>query len=115
VPRDVRDPHHIPSSWKEGNSSAQIDAQENLWTSLVNPTCMGCHRANTINFAEFANFLQVGPGDDGGALLRDYVETDPSKGKPPLAVMPQAELLWQNLIADDDALDAIEEWLKNVR
>ncbi|MBA2542272.1 MAG: PQQ-dependent sugar dehydrogenase [Deltaproteobacteria bacterium] len=110
VARDVGDAAHIPASWKQG-TPALVTAQANLWTKAINRNCMGCHRVNSINLAELSTLQQLGPNGSGKALLRTYLEMDPSTGKGPLAIMPQAEIMFENLHSNPEALGAINAWL----
>ncbi len=112
--RPVTDPAHIPPSWKVG-SAAQKKLQAELWTKAINPTCMGCHRTNTHDFAQFSVFQQLGPDATGSSVLQKYLAMKKADGKQPLAIMPQSELLFENLLKNQEAVDAIKAWLGAVR
>jgi hypothetical protein len=107
----VSDDAHVPPSWRQGANATIRAAQKALWKAVVNPTCMGCHRTNTVDFSQLSDFLQLGPTPGSQALLRTYLEMGEDDAKGPIAVMPQSELLFQNLHANQDALEAIERWL----
>jgi 3-mercaptopyruvate sulfurtransferase SseA len=66
---------------------------------------------NGLPITEFANFRQLGPNDQGESLLQTYLDMKPEDGKQPLSLMPQSELLYKNLQADQGAIDAIQGWL----
>lgn len=113
ISRSVRDPFHIPSSWQTGATAAERDAKARLWTQLVNPSCMTCHRSNTVDFADYARFQALTALQDGRPVLRRYIEVDSADpNRTRLPFMPQSKLTFETLRNDADALLAVERWLQ---
>ena len=116
VARNVRDPALMPAAWKTGPSSHRPGyqkAKEDLWTRVVNPYCMGCHRHSVMrDFADYADFEDLGAILDGQSVLEALVfpsSDDPTRDV--LPVMPQSEHMSRRLRNDAQAIQAIEEWL----
>lgn len=110
--RAVSDAAHVPSSWKTG-SAVSSAAKSTLFTKVVNPYCMSCHRVNSVDFTDYARFQFLGVASPGQlSMLKRYTTVnaaDPNRLS--LAFMPQAKLEWENLAADTGARAAIDAWL----
>ena len=109
----VHDAGHIPAAWiTSTDNSALAQAKSDLFEKLVNPYCMGCHRVNALNFADYNVFQTLSADQGGKAVLKHYIEPDPTDPQRKKTVaMPQSELMFNNLRADGDALDAVEGWI----
>jgi glucose/arabinose dehydrogenase len=109
----VHDPAHQPREWIDGgDNSALAETKRDLFTKLVNPYCMGCHRMNALNFGDYNVFQTLSADQDGRAVLKHYIENDPTDpDRKRTVVMPQSSLMFTNLRADADALDAVENWV----
>jgi glucose/arabinose dehydrogenase len=114
--RPITDPFHIPPSWRRqtGESAALGEAKAKLWTELVNPWCMGCHRNNRVLFFDYAEFRQLGAPSGNTTVLEkliDATETPPTGGNIP-KYMPQSQLMFRNLkgASGTPAHDAIDLW-----
>jgi glucose/arabinose dehydrogenase len=105
VSRDVRDPAHVPPSWRSGPP-----ARASLFTALVNPYCMTCHRTNTVDFSDYNTWKMVAAQSNGRTLLEQFLAADPSQPGA-LTIMPQARLTFDNLHADSAAHAAVDAWL----
>jgi glucose/arabinose dehydrogenase len=120
VSRRVTDAVHIPTSWADGGSDTQIAAKEQLWMNVVHPYCMGCHRSNTKNFAEYSNFAGLAAVQGTKSLLEAYTSGSTSDSKRALAFMPQAELMFKNFQAgiagqiEVDVAASVKTWLQQV-
>jgi hypothetical protein len=109
VSRSVHDPARVPPSWLQGTAQ-QNGLRADLFEKAINPYCMPCHRTNTVDFSDYSTFLMVASQQDGKALIQRYLEADPTQPGP-LTIMPQAQLTFQNLHADEAAQAAIAAWL----
>jgi glucose/arabinose dehydrogenase len=109
----VHDLAHLPKAWIDsGDNAALAETKRDLFTKLVNPYCMGCHRMNALNFAEYDVFQTLSADQDGRAVLKHYIENDPTDpDRKRTVIMPQSELMFKNLRADADAVDAVENWV----
>ncbi len=120
ISREANDPAHIPESWATGGTDGQVAAKEQLWMDVVHPYCMGCHRANTKNFAEYANFVGLSAVQGNRSLLAGYTGGNKKDRARALAFMPQAELMFDNLAAGKagqlqlDVQGSIRQWLQQV-
>ncbi len=113
VSRDVEDPAHVPASWQTGETAAIRQKRADVWTRVVNPYCMTCHRLSVFNYESYPTFSTLAGITNGRPLLRRYIEVnsaDPNRASFPF--MPQSKLQWQNLNNDAEALLAIDEWLE---
>jgi hypothetical protein len=115
VARTVRDPALVPATWKPGPSGdrpAFQKAREKLWTQVVNPYCMGCHRHSAgRDFADYADFEHLGVITNGRSMLEAFIFAS-SDGPPrdALPVMPQSEHMSELLRHDAQAMQAIADW-----
>ncbi len=112
---DVRDPAHIPASW-----AATLDvpptlarAKKNLWTNVVAPYCMTCHRTNDMDWSDYATFEFLGLDLDGRSYL-EHVTAGFDEHEPGVPFMPQAKRLFEELQGDARVNQAIAEWVKAV-
>ena len=106
----------LPESWRGGATADVAAAKAAMWTDVVHPYCMGCHRINTKGFDEYESFeglAAVFQGDQ--ALIDAYTKGDPRNlANRALAFMPQAFLQWQRLNADAVAQGAMADWVQQV-
>jgi mono/diheme cytochrome c family protein len=109
----VHDAAHVPAAWiASSDNPALAQAKSDLFEKLVNPYCMGCHRVNALNFADYDVFQTLSADQGGKAVLKHYIEPDPADpDRKKTVAMPQSELMFNNLRADADALDAVEGWI----
>jgi subtilisin-like proprotein convertase family protein len=115
VSRPVGDPAHLPPTWQTGATDDERNTKATLWEKVVNPYCMSCHRSNSLNLGNYAEWQNLATLTDGRALLRRYIEVDPNdpdRGR--LSFMPQAKLQFDRLSNDAEALLAIDQWLGKV-
>ena len=101
--RGIGDAALVPTSWQGATARTQ------LWTSVVSPYCMGCHRHNALDWSSYANFKFLRTKQNGTGLLRSY--TTVVNGAHDLPYMPQAELAFTTLGADPAAQAGIDGWL----
>jgi hypothetical protein len=97
----------MPPSWRNADPASQA-----LWSKVVNPYCMGCHRINPFDWSRYDQFAYL---RDGGAesLLLQYVKDerrdfDVTPRPPPY--MPQSEVTFFSMHADADAMRTINAW-----
>jgi cytochrome c1 len=109
----VHDLAHLPAAWVDaGDNAALAQTKRDLFTKTVNPYCMSCHRMNAVNFGDYNVFQALSADQDGRAVLKHYIEPDPTDPNRARTVqMPQAQLTYNNLRADADALDSVENWV----
>jgi glucose/arabinose dehydrogenase len=105
---NVHDPAHIPPSWQTGQNPALTDAMHNVFTTSVNPYCMGCHRVNAVHFADNSTFSSLAAQEGGTPVLELYLNADLSN--PTSLPMPQSELMFHNVHQDQAALQAFQDW-----
>jgi glucose/arabinose dehydrogenase len=108
VSRDVHDPAHLPASWQHGGNPSLDGTMQALFERAINPYCMGCHRQNAIDLANYDVFQSLAADQGGRPVLLHYIQPDPSLTA---LQMPQAELMFKNLQADPAALAAVDDWL----
>lgn len=107
VARDVHDRVHVPESWRAPEDAEEDDARDDLWTQVVNPYCMGCHRSSSsYDFSDYQLFSPLREVKDGVAEIRRLMDFDAGG-----IVMPQSQLLYRNLAADITAQGAIDQWV----
>jgi hypothetical protein len=102
--RAANAPELVPPSWRKQDADSQA-----LWSSLVNPYCMECHRHNGFDFSDYDNFEFLRPVTGGRSLLEQYV-TDDGRGQSGLPYMPQAQAALAGLQLDVAAWSAIRSW-----
>jgi hypothetical protein len=109
--RAVGDPALMPSSWQSADGKSQ-----QLWTAVVDPYCMGCHRISGSDFSRYVNFAALRRDHHGKSLLRAYLDDDGRDPTQPnvLPYMPQSELAYKTLQRDWRAQDAIADWLGGI-
>jgi hypothetical protein len=97
-------PELVPQSWRAQDADSQA-----LWSKLVNPYCMECHRHNGLDFSDFDNFSFLRPASGGRSTLLDYLYDDGrvDTGRP---YMPQAQFASELLQSDLSAWQAIRRW-----
>ncbi len=115
VALNVEDPVHMPTSWRTSASPAMMQAKTTLWTEMVAPYCMGCHRlteeVNFIDYDRFVGLAVIQPGQTVSLLERYVLDNLDDPKREQLPFMPQSELMVNLLHSDDEALVAIEDWL----
>jgi hypothetical protein len=102
--RSLIDPAITPVSWTCDPKNTK------LWTSLVAPYCMGCHRHNADDWSVYGNFEYLSEASDDGVALRDYIGGGATSAHPQ-PFMPQSELQYNLLTADHGAQSAVDAWL----
>jgi hypothetical protein len=112
VSLDVRDPAHVPASWAAlGDTPTLLRAKKNLWTRVVAPYCMTCHRTNDEDWSDYKQFDYLA-GSVGGTPFLDLYLADPAhhttSGFP---FMPQAKLLYSELQSDATVQTVIDDWV----
>jgi hypothetical protein len=103
---DLGSPELMPSSWRAQDADTKA-----LWSTVVSPYCMECHRHNGLDFSDFANFSFLRPlGSPGGlSLLQQYV-VDDGREDTGLPYMPQAQADFESLQGDLNAWDVMRRW-----
>jgi glucose/arabinose dehydrogenase/mono/diheme cytochrome c family protein len=109
----TRQVEHIPAAWRNSDDNPSLaETKRDLFTQLVNPYCMGCHRINALDFGSYDVFQTLAADQNGKAVLNHYIENDPTDPQRKRTVaMPQSELMFANLRADQPALIAVENWV----
>jgi hypothetical protein len=109
---DIRDPRHLPPSWAEtlGVTPSLVAAKKKLWTQVVNPYCMTCHRTNDMDWSDYATFQYLALDLDGKPYI-DYYLADVDEHDPGVPFMPQAKLLFEELQSDSSVRQAIDGWI----
>jgi len=110
---DVRSPAHLPPSWGETLNVPPklVAAKRKLFTDLVNPYCMTCHRTNDTDWGKYEQFELLAQSVDGKSFL-DYYIAPPDEREEGIPFMPQAKLLYEELIEDTSARAAIDNWIE---
>jgi hypothetical protein len=103
--RSLTDPALTPVSWTSDPKNTK------LWTSLVAPYCMGCHRHNADDWSVYGNFEYLSEVSGDGPTLRDYIGGGGAGSAHPEPFMPQSELQYNLLTADHAAQSAVDAWL----
>jgi glucose/arabinose dehydrogenase len=108
--RGVHDAAHLPPSWRATlQNPALTSATRALYATTTSAYCMGCHRVNALDFANYATFSSLAALEGGTAVIQLYVDADLSN--PNSLPMPQSQLMFTNLHADAPALQAITDWV----
>jgi len=109
----VHDPGHVPASWRQGVSGAALDARIAVFTKLTNVYCQTCHRINSVDFSNYAQWSLLSAQSDGRPLIRRYITVDANDpNRTALAFMPQSKLAFEILQNDAEALIALDGWLQ---
>jgi hypothetical protein len=98
--RSVTDAALMPSSWSAADAPSKA-----LWTRVVSPYCMECHRLNSLDWSNFGSFAFL----RHGSLLEAYLGLT-AQGSGGVPLMPQSELLFKGLQYDTAALSAVSAW-----
>jgi hypothetical protein len=101
----VDDPALVPPSWR-----AEDTATQNLFSKLVSPYCMECHRHNDFDFADYSNFGFLRDPSGSMSLLMRYVVDDGRNYLTSPPYMPQAQAAFSELQVDPAAWRAIRAW-----
>lgn len=116
--RNLRDPYFVPDSWLEVTDLESQRKNEVLWTEVVMPYCMNCHRTSTFRHEAFGSFQMLDGSSGGKKLFEKYLELPQielsASGEviePGMRVMPHSELQYNELMDDESALGAIRAWL----
>jgi glucose/arabinose dehydrogenase len=111
--RPLDDPFHIPQSWQGGGNPVYEQAKADLWQKTINRYCETCHRANNnFDFNVFSTFEILGAESNGQAALLGFILDDPADpDRAFLPFMPQAEFLSETLRNDQEALEAVNNWV----
>jgi hypothetical protein len=102
--RSLTDAALTPVSWASDPKNTK------LWTSLVAPYCMACHRHNADDWSVYGNFEYLQESASDGPTLRDYIGGGATSAHPQ-PFMPQSELQYNLLTADHAAQAAVNAWL----
>ncbi len=109
----VHDPAHVPASWKQGVTGPALDARIAVFTKLANVYCQTCHRINSVDFSNYAQWSLLQAQSGGRPLIRRYITVDPADpDRTSLAFMPQSKLAFEILQNDAEALIALDGWLQ---
>jgi glucose/arabinose dehydrogenase len=126
----------LPESWNDdaGGDEELAEAKRSLWSNLVYPYCMTCHRIRKIevDFTEYDRFQGLGEEKNGEPGLYTYISgsSRPGKTEGHPIFMPQTQHLYDRLNGNSadaeigemnptdplgrNAKDAIVRWLKAV-
>jgi glucose/arabinose dehydrogenase len=113
VLRAPDDPALMPASWapRTGESSALIAAKKNAWVTMASRYCMGCHRSNALDFAEYANWQVLSSTLGDRSVLEHYIIDDPNDPtRNTTLYMPQAKLMFERLQKDAQGRNAGRDW-----
>jgi glucose/arabinose dehydrogenase len=105
----VHDAKHLPASWQSGQNPALTSAMQSVFTTAINPYCMGCHRANAVHFADFGTFSSLAALEGGTPVIDLYLNADLTNAAS--LPMPQSQLMFTNLHNDAAALQSIQDWI----
>ncbi len=111
----VRDAAHIPVTWRSrvGEAPRLVSAKARLWTQLVAPYCMTCHRTNSADWSEYDRFVPLGSLARGKTRLTEYLEA-PETHRADFPYMPNAQLLYETMRGDASVEPAIQEWTSSL-
>jgi glucose/arabinose dehydrogenase len=113
VVRSPDDPALQPASWgtRANESAALVSAKQQTWVTLASRYCMGCHRNNTLDFAEYANWQVLASTLGDRSVVEHYILDDPSDPtRATTLYMPQAKLMFDRLQKDGEARGAVHDW-----
>ncbi len=99
--REGDDPDALPPSWQNAGPEAVA-----LWSKIVVPYCMACHRHNAFDWTHYPSLAQF----RHERALANYLP-DPPNPNAPVFAMPQAAHTFELLRADQAARDATAAWL----
>jgi glucose/arabinose dehydrogenase len=113
VVRAPDDPALLPRTWnvRPGESTALSTAKAGTWVNLASRYCMGCHRSNALDFADYGNFQALSSTLGDRSVLEHYIiddPTDPTRNT--TLYMPQAQVMFQRIQKDSDARSASHDW-----
>jgi hypothetical protein len=107
----VGDVAHLPKSWAAlGDTPTVLAAKRDLWSRVVAPYCMTCHRTNAEDWSDYSQFAPLANAAGGTPFIDLYVAGEQSHAKG-LSFMPQAKLLFQGLKGDPLVQPAIDAWV----
>jgi len=100
------EPDKVPDSWSQAGPEAK-----QLWSKVMVPYCLACHRHNLYDWTDYGNFeffkKETAPGV---YLLKNYLPDAPDPNAK-VAAMPQAALSFDLMKKDAQAKNAIAAWL----
>jgi len=103
-------PDRVPASWATGATVEETAARADLWTRLVEPYCMPCHRVNSRDLSDYGRFEGLAARTQTGASrIESLLGLDGAAAD--ALVMPQSETGLRAAVADPLAMAALEEWL----
>ncbi|MGQ0507456.1 MAG: hypothetical protein ACT4TC_19290 [Myxococcaceae bacterium] len=113
--RNIRDPFHLPPSWQAqiGETPQLVLAKKEIWTQLVSPYCMTCHRTNGANWADYGQFQPLASRIGTDSFLGLYLAAE-DKHLPGMPYMPQPELLFAEYQRDASAKASVTKWVNAV-
>jgi hypothetical protein len=94
-------PDAVPASWNAGGPAART-----LFTKLMVPYCLSCHRHNAYDWTNYESFAYL--RENG--LLKNYLPNAPDPDSPESA-MPQSAFTFGLLQNDQAAKSAVSAWL----
>jgi glucose/arabinose dehydrogenase/mono/diheme cytochrome c family protein len=103
----------MPASWqpRSGESAALSESKRQTWLTLAGRYCMGCHRANALDFADYANWQALSSTLGDRSVLEHYILDDPNDPtRNTTLYMPQAKLMFDRLQRDTEARGASHDW-----
>lgn len=100
------EPDGVPESWAQAGSEAKT-----LWSKVMVPYCLACHRHNLYDWTEYSNFEYFRKETSPGVYpIKNYLPDAPDPDEP-VGAMPQAALSFDLLKRDIVAKNAISAWL----
>ncbi len=109
IARGNDDAFHLPQSWNRPNdpNAALIRA---LWTQVVNPSCMGCHRTILPDWSNYDTFVTLSHFQNDTARLSLLASASDFQHDKVTPYMPHAQLTFQNLQLNGLARATIDSW-----
>jgi glucose/arabinose dehydrogenase len=113
VLRAPDDPALMPPSWgaRSGESAALVSAKQQTWVTIASRYCMGCHRSNGLDFADYGNFMPLSSTLGPKSVLEHYTIDDPQDPtRNTTLYMPQSQLMFGRYQKDIEARTAGHDW-----
>jgi glucose/arabinose dehydrogenase len=113
VLRPANDPALMPASWaaRTGEDATLVATKASTWVQLTSRYCMGCHRSNALDFADYANFQVLSSTLGNKSVLEHYMIDDPTDPtRATTLYMPQAKLMFDRLQQDASTRSAAHDW-----
>src|SRR5439155_11253580 len=102
-----------PASWRArtGEGPALVQAKHDTWFAVASRYCMGCHRANALDFGDYANFQVLASTLGDRSVVEHYMIDDPADPtRATTLYMPQAKLMFDRVQRDGEARDGGHDW-----